>query len=208
MPLLKEVPREVKEGKKRERRWVRQLWMKKNWIWAVPACVGAIVALVLLIIGIVWYSQRRACYLVHSRPETVTEIRIGSGECNSEEFRVLDLSQYKNLKSVVIEDDSYEFVEELKLTGLSELESVEIGENSFTKNRNDYGNNPNRHFYLKDCPKLKSLKMGRYSFSDYTVCEIENVDALEVIEMGALDAYNFNFYSASLELKSILIHSE
>ena len=203
MPLLKEVPREVKEGKKREKEWVRQLWMKKNWKWFVPACVGAIVALVLLIIGIVWYAQRRPCYLVHSRPETVTEIRIGSGECNSEEFRVLDLSQYKNLKSVVIEDDSYEFVEELKLTGLSELESVEIGENSFTKNRNDYGNNPNRHFYLKDCPKLKSLKIGRYSFSDYKVCEIENVDALEEIEMSYI-----NFAYASLELKSILIHSE
>ena len=182
--------------------------MKKNWIWAVPVCVGAIVALVLLIIGIVWYSQRRACYAVHLFPSLVTEIRIGSGKCNSEEFRVLDLSQYKNLKSVVIEDDSYEFVEELKLTGLSELESVEIGMNSFTQHKNDHGNDPNRHFYLKNCPKLKSLKMGRFSFSDYTVIEIESVDALEVIEIGDLGYWSENFYYASLELKSILIHRE
>ena len=35
--------------------------------------------------------------------------------------------------------------------------------------------------------------------------EIENVDALEVIEMGDLNEYSFNFYSATLELKSILI---
>ena len=94
------------------------------------------------------------------------------------------------------------------ITGLSELESVEIGMNSFTKNKNGYGNNPNRHFYLKNCPKLKSLKMGRYSFSDYTVIEIENVDALEVIEMGELNEMSNNFFYASLELKSILIHSE
>ena len=208
MPLLKEVPREVKRGLGREKEWVRQLWMKKNWMWAVPACVVAIVGLVLLIIGIVWYAQRRPCYLVHSRPETVTEIRIGSGECNSEEFRVLDLSQYKNLKSVVIEDDSYEFVEELKLTGLSELESVEIGENSFTQHKNDYGNDPNRHFYVKNCPKLKSLKIGCYSFMDYSVCEIENVNALEVIEMGKLNEKSSNFWYASLELKSTLIHSK
>ena len=138
----------------------------------------------------------------------MTEIRIGSGKCNSEEFRVLDLSQYKNLKSVVIEDDSYEFVEELKLTGLSELESVEIGMNSFTQHKNDHGNDPNRHFYLKNCPKLKSLKMGRFSFSDYTVIEIESVDALEVIEIGDLGYWSENFYYASLELKSILIHRE
>ena len=98
----------------------------------------------------------------------------------------------------------------MKLIGLSELESVEIGVNSFTKykNTNDISADPNRHFYVKNCPKLKSLKMGRYSFSDYTVCEIENVDALEVIEMGDVDEWSYNFRYASLELKSILIHSE
>ena len=179
--------------------------MKKNWKWAVPACVVAIVALVLVIIGVIALSRRRACYLVHIRPETVTEIRIGSGECNSKWLAMFDLSKYTNLKSVVIGDDSYMYVSELKLIGLSELESVEIGMSSFTKYKSTYQitADPNRHFYLKDCPKLKSLKMGRYSFSEYTVCEIENVDALEVIEMGAC-----SFYSAPLELKSILIHSE
>ena len=109
MPLLKEVPREVKEGKKREKEWVRQLWMKKNWMWAVLACVGAIVALVLLIIGIVWYAQRRACYAVHLFPSLVTKIRIGSGKCNSDRFTVLDLSQYKNLKSVAIGYKSFRY---------------------------------------------------------------------------------------------------
>ena len=98
----------------------------------------------------------------------------------------------------------------VKVIGLSELESVVIGMRGFTKykNTNDITANPNRHFYLKDCPKLKSLKIGRYSFSDYKVIEIENVDALEVIEMGDLNQYSFNFYFASLELKSILIHNE
>ena len=98
----------------------------------------------------------------------------------------------------------------MKLIGLSELESVVIGEKSFTKYKDTYHTtaDPNRHFYLKDCPKLKSLKMGRYSFSDYTVIEIENVDALEVIEMGDLNEVSVNFALASLELKSILIHSE
>ena len=131
MPLLKEVPMEVKEGKKREKEWVRRLWMKKNWMWIVLACVGAIVALVLLIIGIVWYAQRRACYAVHLFPSLVTKIRIGSGKCNYKWLTVLSLSQYKNLKSVVIGDASYKHVNELKLTGLSELESVEIGANNF-----------------------------------------------------------------------------
>ena len=88
------------------------------------------------------------------------------------------------------------------------FDCVEIGKNSFTKEMISSGNDPNRHFYLKDCPKLKELKVGRYSFSDYTVCEIENVDALEVIEMGDVNGRSYNFVYASLELKSILIHSE
>ena len=38
--------------------------------------------------------------------------------------------------------------------------------------------------------------------------EIENVDVLEVIEIGDLNEKSYNFYYASLELKSILIHRE
>ena len=64
------------------------------------------------------------------------------------------------------------------------------------------GMNPNRHFYLKNCEKLRELKAGCYSFRDYSVCEIENVPSLEVIEMGELNEYSGNFYYASLELKS------
>ena len=44
--------------------------------------------------------------------------------------------------------------------------------------------------------------MGKHSFSDYSVCEIENVPSLEVIEMGELNRRSYIFYYASLELKS------
>ena len=99
-------------------------------------------------------------------------------------------------------DECFENVEEVKLIGLNQLEKVVIGENSFTKEKNDWGNDRNRHFYLKNCERVRELKMGRYSFSDYSVCEIENVPSLEVIEMGELNEKSRNFYYASLELKS------
>ena len=140
--------------------------------------------------------------MVHLFPSLVTKIRIGSGKCNNEKYTVLDLSAFKNLKSVVIGDGSFMYVKVLNITGLNELESVEIGMNSFRRDKKEGS------FSLKNCPKLKSLKMGRYSFSDYTVIEIENVNALEVIEMGDLNEVSSNFYWASLELKSILIHNE
>ena len=47
-----------------------------------------------------------------------------------------------------------------------------------------------------------------WSFLDYKVIEIENVNALEVIEIGDLNEVSFIFQHASLELKSILINSE
>ena len=135
----------------------------------------------------------------------VTELTISNNSFNTAASE-LRLSRYKRLKRIVIGNECFRYVNVFNITGLSELESVEIGMNSFTKN--GYGSDPNRHFYLKNCPKLKSLKMGRYSFFDYSVIEIENVDALEVIEMGDLNEESRNFYYASLELKSILIYSE
>ena len=120
-------------------------------------------------------------------------------------MHLLDLSRFVNLRELIVGDESLMYVKEVKLIGLSELESVEIGMNSFTQHKNGYGNDSNRHFYLKNCPKLKSLKMGRYSFSDYSVIEIENVDALEVIEMGELNEESNNFYSASLQLSSVIV---
>ena len=138
---------------------------------------------------------------------STTHITVGRNCSNDASLTVLDLSRFLYLKELVVGDESFMYVNEVKLIGLHYMESVEIGMNSFTKYKSTSSitSDPNRHFYLKNCPKLKSLKMGRYSFSDYTVIEIENVDALEVIEMGELNEESNNFYSATLQLSSVLV---
>ena len=95
----------------------------------------------------------------------VTHLSVGTN-CNDASLTVLDLSRFLLLRELVVGDNSLMYVNEVKLIGLNVLRSVTIGMNSFTQQKNDCGNDPNRHFYLKNCPKLKSLKMGRYSFSD------------------------------------------
>ena len=110
-----------------------------------------------------------------------------------------------SLNSIHVGDCCFTNTQELKLIGLKELETVKIGKTSFVKCPYDPqkdGIDPNRRFYLKDCDKLKELKIGYWSFSDYSMCEIENVPSLEVIEMGELNEDRWNFYHASLELKS------
>ena len=128
-------------------------------------------------------------------------ITVGNGMCNGANERI-DLSKYFNLKNVSIGNDCFFYQDVLNLTGLHSLERVMIGENSFTMKKNSSGNNANRKLYVKNCDALKELKIGRYSFSDYSVIEIENVNSLEVIEMGEVNRDSNNFFYASLELKS------
>ena len=122
--------------------------------------------------------------------------------CNEECFTTLDLSFFFNLKVFEVGDDCFAFVEEVKLIELKHLERVMIGKNCFRKNEFRDGPDPNRHFYVKNCEKLRELKIDGFSFDDYFVCEIENVPSLEVIEMGELNEVSGNFCYASLELKS------
>ena len=127
---------------------------------------------------------------------------VAAGCCNEPEWSVFDVSELKCLRSIEVGSDCFKNVVEVRWIGLNTLESVVIGKNSFTKKKNSCGSDPNRHFYLKNCERLRELKIGCWSFSDYSVCEIENVPSLEVIEMGELDEESSNFWFASLELKS------
>ena len=128
-------------------------------------------------------------------------ITVGNNKCNGTNDRI-DLSKYVNLKNVSIGNGCFLYQDVLNLTGLHSLERVMIGEKSFTKEKNDYGNDANRKLYVKNCDALKELKIGRYSFSDYSLIEIENVNSLELIEIGKVNSFSYNFYFASLELKS------
>ena len=140
--------------------------------------------------------------------ESILFVRVKNG-CDVD-VGVLEVSAFAGVKEVIVGDECCESVSEVKLVGLCELERVVVGKGSFTREKKGCGNDPNRHFFLKDCPKVRELKIGSGSFSDYSVCEIENVNALEVIDMGDLnDAQPSNcFYHASLELKSDLIPKE
>ena len=135
---------------------------------------------------------------------TLEVMSVSDNQYNGMEWTELDLSGFVKLRKIKVGNDCFKNVKKVNICGLSELESVCIGSKAFGRDDNSKGGS----FCLKNCPKLKSLKMGRYSFSDYTVCEIENVDALEVIEMGDVNYWSGCFYWSSLELNSVFIHSK
>ena len=101
------------------------------------------------------------------------------------------------LKSIRVGSVCFKNVSELKLIGMKMLESVIVGENCFTKKKSE--NDKNVYgLYVKNCESLRELKIGNHSFEEYSVCEIESVGSLEVIEVGNECFKNVN----ELELKS------
>ena len=135
--------------------------------------------------------------LLHNQIE---ELIVSCG-CVQMEWTCLDLSCFVCLRKLKVCDWCFENVKEVKLIGLKKLEKVVIGKMCFTR-KNEDRIDPDRHFYLKNCERLRKLKIGCYSFSDYSVCEIENVPSLEVIQMGKANKWSVNFCHASLELRS------
>ncbi|KAK8821903.1 hypothetical protein WA556_002346, partial [Blastocystis sp. ATCC 50177/Nand II] len=133
----------------------------------------------------------------------IVELVVMENGWKGREWRVLDLSFMPKLRLLEVGDKCFEYVDDMRLIGLNRLESVVIGERCFTKHKNDWSYDANRAFALKNCERLRELKMGRYSFSDYDVCEIENVPSLEVIEMGELSDVSSNFEYGSLQLKNL-----
>lgn len=135
-------------------------------------------------------------------PSTVERLSIGDNSCNDCNVTVFDVSALQNLRELQVGYCCFQNVEEVKLIGLQELETVHIGHMSFTNHVGRNYNDPKRHFYLKHCPKVKFLFINYFSFSDYSVCEIEDVPSLELILMGSMDTDSTNFQYASLELRS------
>ena len=85
------------------------------------------------------------------------------------------------LKSIEIENECFKNVSELMLIGMKLLKKVLIGNNCFTKKK---GDKESYVLYVKNCELLRELKIGNHSFEEYSVCEIENVGSLELIEVG------------------------
>ena len=115
-------------------------------------------------------------------------------------FILLDLSRFGALKELEKGDDCFSYVNQFKLIGMKKLESVVIGERCFTKCKNGCRFDSRRRFHLINCQSLKTLKIGHYSFSDYSACTIREVSALAEIQIG-----NSSFAYASLVLKSIFV---
>ena len=89
--------------------------------------------------------------------ENVEVIEVKNGMCNNEAFEEWEMNEYVRLRELIVGDECFQFVKDLKIVGLNALEKVEIGKQCFCKASGGV-------FEMRNCEKLKSVKIGDNSF--------------------------------------------
>ena len=96
-------------------------------------------------------------------------------------FTVLNFTQYRFLKRIEIGDWCFRYVREFVIDGLESLESIKIGKYSFMI---DYEERDDGVCRITNCPNLRQLEIGNWSFRDFKSFEISNVNSLQSIIFG------------------------
>ena len=89
--------------------------------------------------------------------ESVELIEVKKEVCNDEDFEEWEMNEYVRLRELIVGDECFQFVKDLKIVGLNALEKVEIGKQCFCKVSGGV-------FEMRNCEKLKSVKIGDGSF--------------------------------------------
>ena len=89
--------------------------------------------------------------------ESVELIEVKKGVCNDEVFEEWGMDEYVRLRELIVGDECFQFVKDLKIVGLNALEKVEIGKQCFCKASGGV-------FEMRNCENLKSVRIGDGSF--------------------------------------------
>ncbi|KAM7455525.1 hypothetical protein BLSTO_03721 [Blastocystis sp. subtype 1] len=112
-----------------------------------------------------------------SLDEDVEVIEARNGVCNNEAFEEWEMNEYVMLRELIVGDECFQFVKDLRIVGLNELEKVEIGKQCFCKASDGV-------FEMKDCAKLKSVRIGDGSFVGVVSVVFENLSIIDSIALG------------------------
>ena len=107
-------------------------------------------------------------------------------------------------KTIDIFDECFPFASEFRIDGLNRLKTIKIGNNSFTQEKNSWGNYRSKSFHILNCESLESIQIGEYSFSDFGGnFELKNLPQLRFIKIGTIGINSSNFYCSSFVIRGI-----
>ena len=122
---------------------------------------------------------------LYDESESITNLMISDNLCNEYPISMIDFSRYDKLYNIEIGDGNFDYVSEFRMDGLNDLKSLIIGKNSFRMNdgNDDYrsfdvmncdelesieiGMNSfvdYNEFELKNLHSLCVIKLDSYSF--------------------------------------------
>ena len=145
----------------------------------------------------------------------VSIINIPDWTCNDINYTIFDFSRFTQVESIEIGNDCFGFVKTFQIDGLNRLQSLKIGNNSFTQtkrimwvenfeNAKALSNNISKSFHILNCESLESIHIGEWSFSDYGgEFELKNLPSLQSIEIGSIGSNSFNFCFSSFVIRGI-----
>lgn len=112
-----------------------------------------------------------------SLSDHLTSITVNA--CENYQQEILDFSRFKELETLKIGGNCFNYPSIVSIVDLTHLKHIEIGEYSFQDNSSD------AELVVSGCSSLVSLTIGSHSFSHFKVFKVSDLPALETLEMGA-----------------------
>ena len=128
-----------------------------------------------------------------SIPLYVTALTVTDNSCNDNNIYAVDLSSFKFLRSVVIGNSCFQYVQLFSIVGLNWLESVSIGGKSFGSDGSLWEVS---ELKIVNCPQLKSLSIGYWSFGRYNGFELSHLPQLNYVTIASSYGYGHGFQYA------------
>ena len=113
-----------------------------------------------------FYSMQKGIHTI------LTEANV----CNNGSINAWSFTSYPQLRELSVGPQSFRCVGSLRLGGMMQLESVVIGEGSFTMCTTIPAISTNNAFVITNCPKLKTIAIASNAFMDWGEFQLKSDD--------------------------------
>ncbi|KAK8818102.1 hypothetical protein WA556_005923, partial [Blastocystis sp. ATCC 50177/Nand II] len=139
-----------------------------------------------------------SCADLRSIDAYITRLSVGNNCCNDRSLTVIDLTGNSFLQELSIGNNSLNGVRRVTIAGQKKLTSISIGNNC---SRTEHTDDKAFIFSVSECPVLKEISIGSYSFSTFDQFKAANLPSLETVSIGMAEE-DAQEYSVSFHLPS------
>ncbi|OAO12142.1 leucine-rich repeat neuronal protein 1 precursor [Blastocystis sp. ATCC 50177/Nand II] len=121
-----------------------------------------------------------SCADLRSIDAYITRLSVGNNCCNDRSLTVIDLTGNSFLQELSIGNNSLNGVRRVTIAGQKKLTSISIGNNC---SRTEHTDDKAFIFSVSECPVLKEISIGSYSFSTFDQFKAANLPSLETVTL-------------------------